>query len=739
MKRTRILSMIMALMLCLSLLPAAALATDEPALDVVETAELIDVVDETEEVTEIDGKETELEEVIEPAEEVPILAEEAIPEIAVADEAAQAAEGVPISESNFPDANFRSYIAEVIDDDLDGYLSDEELAIETIDCHDLGIASLEGIELFKNLRTLACGYNMLDDLSVRYNTKLQALMAPSCGLTWVDLSYTPDLYRVNLTGNDIDTLNLEPCAMLLDLAKTVTPFEIPDTGCFLYEDSYEAEDGNTYNRLLMIDPNTTLLPQEPSIVKQPQDYTVVAGRLAFFQVYANYVTEFQWQTYDASTQSWENITDSRFSGVNTRIVGAEAALDMSGMQFRCILNGGELITNAATLTVVRGKPTITNQPVDQTAVVGSTASFSLVSDDPGASYRWEFFTEDDDGDGYGLWSDVTDPEITGANASTLIVPATIARNGMKFRCTVSNTYGGSVSYAVQLTVTVEAPAIQNQPTSQTATTGDKATFKVVASGSDLTYQWQYKTSAGKWANITSSIYTGVKTATMKVNATSGRDGMQYRCKITNSAGTVYSKTVTLTVISKPTITTQPTNKSVNDGSKATFKVVADGYDLAYQWQYKTSAGKWASITSSKYTGTDTATMKVPATLSRDGLQFRCKITNSAGTVYSNVVKLTVKAIAPKITTQPTSQSVKAGSTVAFKVGVSNSDVTYQWQYKTSAGKWAKITSSKYTGTDAATMKVPATLSRDGLQFRCKITNSAGTSYSNVVKLTVKAA
>ena len=256
-----------------------------------------------------------------------------------------------------------------------------------------------------------------------------------------------------------------------------------------------------------------------------------------------------------------------------------------------------------------------------------------------------------------------------------------------------------------------------------------------AGGSDLTYQWQYKTSAGKWANITSSTYTGIKTATMKVSATSGRDGMQYRCKITNSAGSVYSNPATLLV--KPVIQTQPTSQTVSVGSKTTFKVVAGGSDLTYQWQYKTSAGKWASITSSAYTGAKTASMTVTATTARNGMEFRCKVSNSAGTVYSNAVTLTVTE-KPTIQTQPKSQTVDEGSKATFKVVAGGSGLTYQWQYKTSAGKWASITSSAYAGRKTATMKVTATIGRSGLQLRCKVSNSAGTVYSNAVTLTVNA-
>ncbi len=86
--------------------------------------------------------------------------------------------------------------------------------------------------------------------------------------------------------------------------------------------------------------------------------------------------------------------------------------------------------------------------------------------------------------------------------------------------------------------------ITTQPTDKTVTAGTTVKFKVVATGAE-TYQWQYrKSSSGTWYNSTG---TGNKTATLTLTATEARNGFQFRCKITNSAGTVYTVIVTLTV------------------------------------------------------------------------------------------------------------------------------------------------------------------------------------------------
>ena len=278
-------------------------------------------------------------------------------------------------------------------------------------------------------------------------------------------------------------------------------------------------------------------------------------------------------------------------------------------------------------------------------------------------------------------------------------------------------------------VAVEKPTITTQPTSKTASVGTTVKFTVKASGVGLSYQWYYRTgSTGEWKKSTS---TGNKTATLSVKATSARDGFQFCCRVSNVGGYRYSKSATLTVGTKPVITTQPTSKTAAAGTDVKFKVAATGA-TSYQWQYRKSAsGTWYNSTS---TGNKTATLTVTATEARNGFQFRCKVTNAAGTTNSSYAKLTV-VTKPTITTQPTSRTVTAGTTVKFKVAATGGGLSYQWQYrKSSSDSWHNCTS---TGAKTAEMTLTATAARNGFQFRCVITNAAGTTNSNYAKLTVK--
>lgn len=106
--------------------------------------------------------------------------------------------------------------------------------------------------------------------------------------------------------------------------------------------------------------------------------------------------------------------------------------------------------------------------------------------------------------------------------------------------------GGTLTGGDKITGTVKyAPTITTQPTSQTVTEGGTATFTVVTSGTEpLSYKWQQSTDSGQsWTDI-----GGATDATYTTEATTtSMNGYQYCCVVSNSAGSITSDAVSLTV------------------------------------------------------------------------------------------------------------------------------------------------------------------------------------------------
>ena len=91
---------------------------------------------------------------------------------------------------------------------------------------------------------------------------------------------------------------------------------------------------------------------------------------------------------------------------------------------------------------------------------------------------------------------------------------------------------------------VDPPVITTQPVAQTNVfPGMSAMFSVVATGSDLTYQWQ---RAG--ANLTDNAnYSGTTTASLTVLNVMEADEAMFRCIVTNAVDSVTSTSAQLTV------------------------------------------------------------------------------------------------------------------------------------------------------------------------------------------------
>lgn len=175
------------------------------------------------------------------------------------------------------------------------------------------------------------------------------------------------------------------------------------------------------------------------------------------------------------------------------------------------------------------------------------------------------------------------------------------------------------------------PAITQQPSNQSVTAGQTATFTVVATGTaPLTYQWQ-KGSTNVGTNSPS--YTTPAT-------TSADNDSKFQVVITNSAGTATSSAATLTVTAvatAPSITQQPVNTTVNLGQTATFAVTATGTaPLTYQWTVNGSD-----------VGTSSSTYTTPATTNQDNnAKIQVTVKNAEGSAPSATVTLTVKPPTP---------------------------------------------------------------------------------------------
>ena len=438
-----------------------------------------------------------------------------------------------------------------------------------------------------------------------------------------------------------------------------------------------------------------------AITEHPQSATINAGDTVKFAIKASGVgLRFQWYYKKAGASDW-----TKWTGHTTATTSATANESWNGMQVRCTVtdsSGGMVNSKAATVTIYIPLD-ITEHPQSVTAQTGDTVKFAVKASGNGLSYQWYYRKA-----GASEWT-----KWTGHTTAITSATANESWNGMQVRCTVTDS-SGSTANSKTATVTINIPLeIQEHPKSVTAQTGDTVKFTVKASGIGLSYQWYYKkTGASSWTK-----WTGHTTASTTGTANESWDGMQVRCTVNDSKGSIAnSKAATVSINVPIVITQQPQSVTSQIGEKVKFTLKATGIGLSYQWYYKkTGASNWT-----KWTGHTTASTTGTANESWDGMQVRCTVTDSkGGTANSKAATVTVM-IPLRITQHPQAVTAMAGDTVNFSVKATGNGLSYQWYYKKAGYSW-----TKWPGHTTASTSATANESWNGMQVRCLVTDRSG--------------
>ena len=136
-------------------------------------------------------------------------------------DAAVPEEYIAINEKNFPDENFRDYVAGEWDKDHDKYFSPSEIAAaKWITCDNLWegqpIKSLKGIEYFTEIWELSCVYNDLTEIDLSHNKKLEYLNCQHNQLKELDVSGLPLLKTFYCGHNELPSIDVSKNEQLED-------------------------------------------------------------------------------------------------------------------------------------------------------------------------------------------------------------------------------------------------------------------------------------------------------------------------------------------------------------------------------------------------------------------------------------------------------------------------------------------------------------------------------------------
>ena len=132
-------------------------------------------------------------------------------------DAAVPEEYIAINEKNFPDENFRDYVAGEWDKDHDKYFSPSEIAAaKWISCDNKEISNLKGIEFFTNIWLLECYYNNLTTIDLSHNKNLSYINCHHNQLKELDVSGLPLLKTFYCGHNELPSIDVSKNEQLED-------------------------------------------------------------------------------------------------------------------------------------------------------------------------------------------------------------------------------------------------------------------------------------------------------------------------------------------------------------------------------------------------------------------------------------------------------------------------------------------------------------------------------------------
>jgi alpha-tubulin suppressor-like RCC1 family protein len=281
--------------------------------------------------------------------------------------------------------------------------------------------------------------------------------------------------------------------------------------------------------------------------------------------------------------------------------------------------------------------------------------------------------------------------MNGINISGEILSSYAATAGGNFDCVVSNACGSTASNVIPVVADVLPSSIVTAAGPVTFCSTGSVTLNVNTC-TGCTYQWRQNFTNIALANTSSYVASAAG---------------NYDCLVTNSCGTRTSNTITVTVEVSliasitavgPTTFCSPGSVTLNANT---------GTGLSYQWRL--NGINISGATSPSYFATATG-------------NYDCTVSNTCGSVASNIISVTVNTLPAAVITAAGSTSVCSPNTVTLNANT-GSGLSYQW----------RLNGGNISGATAVTYNAAASGN-----YNCIVSNSCGSTTSNSIAVTVAA-
>jgi hypothetical protein len=483
----------------------------------------------------------------------------------------------------------------------------------------------------------------------------------------------------------------------------------------------------------------------PRVVTPPVSQTLLPGQRAVFSVSAEVTgdTRFQWFFRAVGAAFWVPVPGSvaleagsevAKAAQNTVYINGVESVDAGEYRVDLSNPAGTVSSSSATLTVyeaataslaLEGAPANPGGNVTLKAVTTGALVEPLqyvFQRQQSTTRRWE------------VLSTQSSPrlELTGVNQG----------DDTNYRVRVYGKINGAVESAAARLVVKDPVAFamaRATVVNHAVLKGESVTLSVGATGSDVAYQWYYKSGADPgWVRL-----AGATDATLRLASVQFRDAGVYGVVLANAfskapANGLPREIARLSVGGPPEATLAVKSElNVLEGGSLVLRARVTNAEpglVQYQWRRNGVALPRAagSVLVPGPQGVDVPEYGKSGLVAGDAGQYDVLVSNASGSEVSGSVPVLVN-LKPVIVTQPRSVLATEFGTAVFHVeAFGGTQVGYQWYRKNVGGVFAPVEGATQAALSLKTLAEGDT----GAQFRVDVSNAYATVSSNVATLSV---
>ncbi|HEX5218114.1 MAG TPA: immunoglobulin domain-containing protein [Verrucomicrobiae bacterium] len=308
---------------------------------------------------------------------------------------------------------------------------------------------------------------------------------------------------------------------------------------------------------------------------------------------------------------------------NVRITNAAQAVVITAnratFQPDAIFSGFQITGNA---------PWILKNPSNAVVAVNGNLVLQVATEaTPAPTFQW-FFNNSSLADG---------GRVIGAASNTLVIASAQIGDSGSYFVVVTNASGATTSLVATVQVGFP-PSVTQSPSSQTNLAGTTAQFLAQVIGdAPMGFQWFFN----GFPLVNDPRHSGVTTTNLNVSSVAEIDEGSYVLVASNAMGVVTSAVATLTVLSPPSITSQPANQYVLLNRPATFSVsVAGDVPLSFRWYF----GSTPLADGGRFAGATSNTLTIQGAQASDVGGYSVIVGNAWGSITSSVASLNLATV-----------------------------------------------------------------------------------------------